>query len=273
MFGGQAPRHLLPPEGYPGAFAPQPTVECQGYLASEGEILALIKMDDDVMLVGGGTPLPRGLALVRADPSEVVLKDAAGVTHAFRPEVGSTAAGLLDGAPREQVEPALLQVGPDFPGEPDMGPQPPPVAQAVISLDPTSSSVVIDSPISIVLNLSGAERVSSLNVTLRYYPAILSVEDTDVQEGTFMRQDGVETFFFKSIDTETGLITIGITRTGPGEGASGSGNLVIISFVAIAEGSASVSVGNAKLVDPESRPIPADVAAGADIDVFSVENE
>jgi hypothetical protein len=78
-----------------------------------------------------------------------------------------------------------------------------------------------------------------LTVTLSYSAAALRVRT--VQEGTFMRQGGVDAVFTQQADPATGRVDITVTRTGDTSGASGAGLIAAVIFDAIAPGTATIT--------------------------------
>ena len=111
------------------------------------------------------------------------------------------------------------------------------------------------------LSISGASRVSTLTLTLRYDPGLLRV--SAVQEGSFMRQGGAEVTFTQQVDRTVGRIDLVVTRPGDQVGASGSGVLAAVVFEALRPGSATLTPSGLGLT-PAGAPVaisftPADV--------------
>lgn len=151
--------------------------------------------------------------------------------------------------------------------------QQPQGGQATLTLNPESSEVAIESQFSIAINVSGVQNLSAVNLALKYDPSILSLLDANVQEGNFLRSDGGQTSFFKNIDRGSGTVTLGITRSGTGKGASGSGNLVTFVFDAIAQGSCSITVEKATFTNATYQPVTVDASSVADVEVYSEDEE
>ncbi|MEW6368736.1 MAG: cohesin domain-containing protein [Acidobacteriota bacterium] len=150
-------------------------------------------------------------------------------------------------------------------------PEVPQGGRAALMLSPTSSEVALNAQFSIALNVVNAENVGSANITLRYDPEFLRLQEANVQEGSFMKEGGGQTSFFKTVDSASGTLTIGITRSTPGKGASGSGNLITLVFEATSEGSCSVDIERATLTNAQFQPIAADISSVSDVDIYSEE--
>jgi hypothetical protein len=76
-----------------------------------------------------------------------------------------------------------------------------------------------------------------------------------IQEGSFMRQGGLNAAFTQEVDGTIGRINITITRPGDSVGASGTGLLAVVLFDAIAPGS-STFTPNGVATAPEGTAIP-----------------
>ena len=127
----------------------------------------------------------------------------------------------------------------------------PSTAPARITLSPPSEMRVASGPYTVPISISGAERVSTLTLSITYNPALIRIRN--VQEGTFMRQGGSAPAFSSQIDDKSGRIDIVITRPGDKTGASTSGLLAALLVEPIVagtgslglSGSASIPGGNA----------------------------
>lgn len=148
----------------------------------------------------------------------------------------------------------------------DETPRPQP-GRASMILNPGSSEAAIGSQFSITLNLNGVENLSSVNLVLRYDPALMSIQDANVQEGNFMRQAGAAAFF-KHVDKASGTVTLGSTATGSPKGVSGNGHFATLVFDAVAEGSATVRVERGTFTNAFYQPVAVDTSAMAEIEIF-----
>ena len=89
-----------------------------------------------------------------------------------------------------------------------------------------SSTGVVDAPLHLV-----------------YDPALLRY--LAATEGEYMKRDGGGTVFLANGESRPGDVTIGIGRTDRSRGASGSGTLCRVQFVALAPGTATLTIGPA----------------------------
>jgi general secretion pathway protein D len=131
------------------------------------------------------------------------------------------------------------------PGAAGTPPQPgtaPGVAQIVVT-PPGTEFRVGGGPYTVPVSVTNAPRVSTLSVAITYNPALLQVRS--VQEGSFMRQGGVQATFTRSVDATTGRIDITVTRAQDLVGASGSGLLAAVLFDAVAPGAAALNISGA----------------------------
>ena len=69
-------------------------------------------------------------------------------------------------------------------------PHAPPAAPARITLSPPSEMRVGSGPYTVPISIAGASRMSTLTLSITYNPALVRVRN--VQEGTFMRQGGID---------------------------------------------------------------------------------
>ena len=89
-------------------------------------------------------------------------------------------------------------------------------------------------PYTVPVSMTNATRVSNVTITITFNPAALRVRS--VQEGSFLRQGGVNATFTQQVDAAAGRIDIAIARGGDTTGASGAGLLAAILFDAVAAG-------------------------------------
>jgi general secretion pathway protein D len=95
-------------------------------------------------------------------------------------------------------------------------------------------------PYTVPLSITGASRLSTITVSITYNPAVLRVRN--VQEGSFMRQGGVNAPFTQQVDPAAGRIDIAITRTGDQIGAAGTGLLAAVLFETVGAGTSALSM-------------------------------
>ncbi|HSK09143.1 MAG TPA: cohesin domain-containing protein, partial [Vicinamibacterales bacterium] len=92
-------------------------------------------------------------------------------------------------------------------------------------------------PYTVPLVVSNISRVSTLSLTLTFNPAVVRVRG--VQEGSFMRQGGVNVAFAQQVDSASGRVDITLSRSGDMVGATGAGLLAAVTFEAVAQGNVS----------------------------------
>ena len=95
-------------------------------------------------------------------------------------------------------------------------------------------------PYLVPISISGATRLSTITIAVTYNPALVRVRN--VQEGTFMRQGGLNPTFTQQVDATSGRIDIAITRPGDQTGASTTGLLAALLLEPITTGTAALSV-------------------------------
>jgi general secretion pathway protein D len=135
--------------------------------------------------------------------------------------------------------PTPAETAPTEPAPPGTAPG---VAQIVVTA-PGTEFRMGGGPYTVPVSVSNAPRISTLSVTLTYNPALLQVRS--VQEGSFMRQGGVQATFARNIDPTTGRIDITVARAQDLVGASGSGLLAAVLFDPVAPGSAAINISGA----------------------------
>ena len=121
------------------------------------------------------------------------------------------------------------------------GPAPAPELLRIAPIIPTVPMTVAGGPYTVPLNITGASRVSTVTLSLRYNPRVLRVRL--VQEGTFMRQGGATVSFAQQADGAGGRIDITIVRTGDTTGAAGAGMLAAVVFDAVGSGESALGLG------------------------------
>jgi len=89
---------------------------------------------------------------------------------------------------------------------------------------------------------------------LHYDPAKLQV--VNVSNGGFLEQGQQVVALSHSDDPTTGTLRITATRPADSGGASGQGTLLTLTFMAKAEGQATLSILRAGLRNPNAQPIP-----------------
>ena len=114
-----------------------------------------------------------------------------------------------------------------------------PAAQVAVGV-PGPELMVAGGPYTVPLSVTGANRLSTVTVSLMFNPRVLNVRM--VQEGSFMRQGGVTVTFAQQVDRNAGRIDITLTRSGDAVGASGAGMLAAVQFDAVSPGSSPLTL-------------------------------
>ena len=176
--------------------------------------------------------------------------------------IGVTGPGPLGARPPaiDVPAPAAARAGETVEQPPQLADLPTAGARVDVRL-PDGNLRAASGPYTVPLSISGASRVSTLTLTLRYDPGLLRV--SAVQEGSFMRQGGAEVTFTQQVDRTVGRIDLVVTRPGDQVGASGSGVLAAVVFEALRPGSATLTPSGLGLT-PAGAPVaisftPADV--------------
>jgi general secretion pathway protein D len=166
------------------------------------------------------------------------------------------AAAPAPGAPPPPPTPTVPPGSSPVPGTvvppPAAPPGPAPGAQIMVT-PPGAQFQVAGGPYTLPITVTGASRVSTVSITLMFNPQALRVRT--VQEGSFMRQGGVNAAFVPKVDAAIGRIDIAITRPGDMVGASGTGLLGVVLFDAIAAGSSPFSLSGVATT-PEGNSVP-----------------
>ncbi|MDQ7088024.1 MAG: cohesin domain-containing protein [Acidobacteriota bacterium] len=132
-------------------------------------------------------------------------------------------------------------------------PRRPAVAQVRMAADRTR--VAAGEAFGVEMVVSGAENVGQVNFQLRYDPAVLRFVPP-AEPGSFLQQGGVRVDLQAVESAEGGLIVVSAARAGD-VGASGSGGLVRLNFIALAPGEAGFTISAASVRSPDSRAQPA----------------
>lgn len=127
-----------------------------------------------------------------------------------------------------------------------------PPAQILVT-SPTPDIRVAGGPYTVPISIAGASRVSTVSMTVSFNPQALRVRT--IQEGSFMRQGGLNATFTSEVDASIGRINITIARAADSVGASGTGLLAVVLFDALAPGS-STFTPNGVATAPEGTAIP-----------------
>ena len=155
------------------------------------------------------------------------------------------------------TQPPQTAPTPAAPAVPASGPP------ARITLSPPSEMRVGSGPYTVPISVAGANRLSTLTVSITFNPALLRIRN--VQEGTFMRQGGITPAFNSNIDEKGGRIDIVVTRPGDQTGASTSGLLAAILVEPIAAGTGTLALTGSGTIPGGAQAALQFVAAGVTI--------
>ena len=95
-------------------------------------------------------------------------------------------------------------------------------------------------------------QLSTISLTLLFDPNIVRVRT--VQEGSFMRQGGMQVTFTQQVDTPGGRIDITVTRMSDATGAAGAGLLAAVLFDAVGAGSVTLDTSGTAMT-PGGAPL------------------
>src|SRR3989344_2540836 len=133
-----------------------------------------------------------------------------------------------------------------------------PVSAAEISLDPASVATAVGSPFTVTIRVADVTDLFGVAFDLLFDPAVLKFVSS--AEGDFLNRDGASPVFFAE-EFDPGDVNVGYTRLPPEIGVTGGGNLMTMTFEALAEGSSNLAflfAPDFSLIDSQSSAIPAD---------------
>ncbi|RPI54635.1 MAG: hypothetical protein EHM55_10255 [Acidobacteria bacterium] len=200
----------------------------------------------------GTAPAPPGAAPQAITP---------GAPLPSAPQTGAPGQITPDQTPAPLQPPALVapqsQAAPAEPPR-DVSTQAPttttiaPTAQVSITA-PTGEVRVGAGPYLVPIYVNNVSRASTVTLTVTYNPAILRMRT--VQEGSFLRQNGVNVVFTPNSDAASGRIDLAFVRTGDAVGASGSGLLAAMQFDAVGSGTSQMTISGV-MANPTGGTIP-----------------
>lgn len=136
--------------------------------------------------------------------------------------------------------PATPPRAPDVPQPPTTQPALTLQTPAQVVVSPPAEMRVGGGPYTIPISVNGANRLSTITITITYNPAIMRV--SAVSEGSLMRQGGVAATFTQQVDAAAGRVDITITRPNDQTGVAGSGILAALTVEPVAPGGSTLSV-------------------------------
>src|SRR5512139_1933327 len=138
----------------------------------------------------------------------------------------------------------------------DVPPQAAPAAGPVVLSWQGPSQAKVGQLVSLTLNAQSAQALGRMEMQVNFDPAVWKA--VDVTEGSFLKQNNMQSSFVKTIDQAGGQIQLDVTGTGAG--ASGSGSVATLVFEALAaDPQASISVGRMTSSAPGGEEVAATV--------------
>jgi hypothetical protein len=129
---------------------------------------------------------------------------------------------------------------------------------ATLSISPSSSSISsVGGTRTVNVNVSNAIKLGGFEYEVHYNPSIVKVNsNSDVTLGSFLGSTGrTATLLTPAIDNSTGLVKIGAFSFGSVDGPSGSGNLAMITFTAVSDGTSPIAIRNPLLSSSDATPV------------------
>ncbi len=100
----------------------------------------------------------------------------------------------------------------------------------------------------VMVQVRDVEKLYSAPLFVSYDPAALEL--VNINEGTFLKQDGQPTVFSSSPNRTTGQLIVGYKQGAGGQGASGSGDLFSLSFKPITTGKTKLEINRVNFRNP-----------------------
>jgi general secretion pathway protein D len=184
--------------------------------------------------VAGGAAAPGGVVAGGAAPG---VGGAAVTNGEVTPLTGATA-----GRP---LAPGVVPIQPvEAIGTP---PETPPAPSAPVRITlvapspgPTGTLQAGGGPYAVPIQIAGATNIGTISLTISYDPAVLTTPT--VTQGSFMSQGGMSPTFVPKVDAAAGRIDFVLSRPSGQTGASGSGLLGAVTFVAGSAGTAEITI-------------------------------
>jgi general secretion pathway protein D len=185
--------------------------------------------------VAGGAAAPGGVVAGGAAPG---VGGAAVTNGEVTPLTGATAGRpLAPGVvPIQPVE--AIGAPPETPPAPSA-----PVVRITLvapSPGPTGTLQAGGGPYAVPIQIAGATNIGTISLTISYDPAVLTTPT--VTQGSFMSQGGMSPTFVPKVDAAAGRIDFVLSRPSGQTGASGSGLLGAVTFVAGSAGTAEITI-------------------------------
>ncbi|MCH7747986.1 MAG: hypothetical protein IH939_07805 [Acidobacteria bacterium] len=187
------------------------------------------------------TPVPTP-SVGTADTPGVPMPSADTSDAEIVPDVPDADTVPLEPTPPVEPEPALPP-----PARPELS-----AAAQVVVTSPGAQFRVGGGPYTVPVSIAGVSQLSTISLTLFFDPNVVRVRT--VQEGSFMRQGGVQVTFTQQVDRAAGRVDITATRLNDATGAAGTGLLAAVQFDVVGVGSVTLSTSGTAMT-PGGAPI------------------
>lgn len=141
------------------------------------------------------------------------------------------------------------------PSTPTPPPQPRPGITYVSSANPApANSIVLETrasdpqQITLALRANAVTDLYGLALDISFDPAVVSFDSFAVRE--FLGSEGTS-MITQVIENPEGTLIIGQSKFGPASGSAGTGDLLVLTFAAVAAGSSAIGIANQGAYDPE----------------------
>jgi general secretion pathway protein D len=142
---------------------------------------------------------------------------------------------------------------PETPSGRPGAPPPAPPGKASIHFNQAQLDKSVGDSFNVTIQVEDARDVSSAPFLLQFDPKILSL--SDVSFGKFWAADGEEPMMIKNVQNDAGMASVRVNRKPGTPAASGTGDMLTLSFKAIGRGTATVSVSNLTLNNSQNQPV------------------
>jgi general secretion pathway protein D len=158
-------------------------------------------------------------------------------------------------APRNNPRPPVPPSPTGFLPRSKLGPFPGVQSQkeTVVMFRPQEGNLTIQQELGMAVMVNQIPSMSEAMLTLSYDPEILHLKSA--QEGSFLRQGGVQTSFTTSSNGQ-GKVKIHLKRLGDTRGISGSGDLIQLTFSGKGVGTSPIFLENPQMLTPAKGYLP-----------------
>jgi general secretion pathway protein D len=125
----------------------------------------------------------------------------------------------------------------------------------VFNINPAQVVTTVGQTFKVDVFITGAQDLTSVPLRIQYDPTLLQV--VNAADGGFLGQDGKLVEIAQQDDSAKGILQVTATRAPNSGGSSGQGVVFILTFMAKAEGQATLSIVRAGLRDARQQGVPA----------------